>query len=69
MMEQRKFGDFADTHKIIEAVTREFKNITVIKGFDFVPQDENLFADARLHPNDKGLELFFGSLANKILNA
>lgn len=69
MNEHRKFGDFADTHKTIEAVTREFKNITVIKGFNFVPQDENLFADARLHPNDKGFELFFESLTNKILNA
>lgn len=68
MNEVRKFGDFGDTYKIIESETREYKNITVIKAFDFVPHDETLFADARLHPNDKGFKFYFDNLARYVFN-
>ena len=65
--EPTKFGDFYDVSRIMQDELRDFKNVSIIQGFDFVPQDENLFADARLHPNDKGFELFFESLKTKII--
>ena len=66
MNESRKFGDFKSLADIIKNQAAEFKNISVIKGFDLVPKDENLFADFRLHPNDKGFEYYFENLAKQM---
>ena len=64
--EYRKFGKFEEVAKMLERNAKPYKNITVINGFDFVEQDESLFADLRLHPNDKGFESYFKALAEKI---
>lgn len=64
--EAREFGKFEEVAKMLERNSNPHKNITVINGFDFVEQDENLFADFRLHPNDKGFESYFKSLAKII---
>ena len=45
---------------------RNDKNVKVISGFDFVPMDENLFGDLRIHPNDKGFEYYFENLVKQI---
>lgn len=64
--EQRVFGEFKKVEEdIIDAVS-DIDNISVISGFDFVPQDEKYFADLRLHPNDKGFEFYIENLYNKI---
>ena len=58
----KPFGDFMRAGEIIREQAAGLDNISVIWGFDFVPQDESLFADLRLHPNDKGYEYFLESL-------
>lgn len=62
MDESRAFGKFKDVADIIQNQVAEFDNVSVIRGFEFVPQNENLFADLRLHPNDKGFEYYFENL-------
>lgn len=66
MNEIRQFGEFKNIEKIIEKQAEEFENISVVQGFEFVPQNENLFADLRLHPNDKGFEYYFESLSKQV---
>jgi len=45
---------FAGVYETIKRVCEEIGGITVINGFNFVPHDENLYADLRLHPTDEG---------------
>lgn len=66
MHEDRAFGDFMRVGEIIKEEATGLKNVSVIQGFEFVPQDEALFADLRLHPNDKGYEYFLGNLLKGI---
>ncbi len=60
------FGDFFKVKEDIENIVGNFKNITCIDGYDFIPQDENYFADLRLHPNDSGFDHYFRNLFRKI---
>lgn len=66
MNESRLFGDFKSVGEIIQKQTAAFSNISVIQGFEFVPQNEDLFADLRLHPNDEGFEYYFENLSKHI---
>lgn len=68
MNESRLFGDFKSVEEIIQKQAAAFSNISVIQGFEFVPQNEDLFADLRLHPNDKGFEYYFKNLSKHIKN-
>jgi hypothetical protein len=45
---------FAEVEDIIRACTADIENVRVISGFDFVPQQCELFSDMYLHPNDEG---------------
>ena len=58
--------DFTKVDTYIRDMTSDIENVTVITGFDFVPQDENLYADQNLHPNDKGFAFYAESLYDKI---
>ena len=66
MHEEREFGRFVDVAPIIEKEASVYDNVSVISGFDFVPKGENMYADLRLHPNDKGFECYFDALSKKI---
>ena len=66
MYESKPFGDFLDVGKIIQEQAQGLENISVIQGFEFVPADESLFADLRLHPSDKGYEYFVENLIRGI---
>lgn len=66
MNESRLFGDFKSVGEIIQKQTAAFSNISVIQGFEFVPQNEDLFADLRLHPNNEGFEYYFENLSKHI---
>lgn len=66
MNESRKFGEFESIADIIQEQATAFDNITVVKGVEFIPQDENLFADLSLHPNDNGFEYYFENLSKHI---
>ena len=64
---EKPFGAFEKVEQIVRSIAAEFENITVISGFDFVPHDENYFADLRLHPNDEGFKHYFANLIKKLL--
>lgn len=64
--ESMPFGKFEVVAPFIEREASRYENITVIRGFDLVPQDEKLFGDLRLHPNDKGFDFYFENLAQGI---
>jgi len=66
MYEEKPGGKFEEIEDIIRNCTKELKNVTVVSGFDFVPQDEKYYADLRLHPNDDGFQLYAENLYNKI---
>lgn len=66
MVEYRVFGQFEQVEEEIRNIVKDIDNITLIRGFDFVPKDENYFADLRLHPNDKGFEYQFKNLYAEI---
>lgn len=62
----RQVGEFSFVEETIRQATAGYNNVTVISGFDFVPQDENLYADKYLHPNDKGFKYYAENLIKKI---
>ncbi len=64
--EDRPFGEFENVDKIIKSVAQNFKNLTVVSGFNFVEHNEKYFADLRLHPNDKGFAQYFENLSKQI---
>lgn len=64
--EKKPFGDFSKVEKDIREIVEKYENITCIRGFDFVPQEERYFGDLRLHPNDEGFARYFESLKNRV---
>ncbi len=66
MDESRVFGKFNIVAEVIKNQAAAYDNILVIHGFEFVPQNENLFADLRLHPNDDGFGYYFENLSEHI---
>lgn len=63
MHKETPFGDdFMRVGEIIKEQAAGIENLSVIWGFEFVPQDESLFSDLRLHPSDKGYEYFLENL-------
>jgi len=68
-METRAFGEFSRVAEDIENIVSSFKNVKCIHGFEFVPQDENYFADLRLHPNDSGFEYYFLNLYEQVMRS
>ena len=57
--DERPFGDFTKLDEDLRTVSKDIDNITVIRGFDLVPHEEQYFGDLQLHPNDKGFEAYF----------
>ncbi|MBE6606069.1 MAG: SGNH/GDSL hydrolase family protein [Ruminococcaceae bacterium] len=66
MSEYRVFGKFDQVEEEIRNIVNGIDNITLVRGFDFVPKDENFFADSRLHPNDDGFGNYFENLYKHI---
>ena len=64
--EEKKMGAFENTEKFIREVCASYKNVTVVNGLELFPRDTDLFADGRLHPNDKGFECYFENLYKKV---
>lgn len=63
---QKPSGPFCDVETIIREETSSLPNVTVIRGFEHVPQDIRLFADLRLHPNDAGFAHYFDNLLTQV---
>lgn len=64
--EYRKFGEFSEVEKLIGEITAEYDNITVISGADFVPANEEFYADAYLHPNDNGFRYYAENIIKEV---
>lgn len=63
--QERAFGSFELVTEYLYKVV-EGLDIEVVYGYDFVPQDESLFGDLRLHPRDEGFAFYTDSLLKKI---
>lgn len=59
-------GDFFHVKNFIEEVAATLPNVTVLYGYDCVPKDPVYFADAYLHPNDKGFIHYFKGIYDQI---
>jgi len=59
-------GSYADVVNVIAEAVKPYANITLIECEHVVPADTTLYADFRLHPNDKGFEHYFTNLYEKI---
>lgn len=66
MNKPREYGEFKQVEQDIRSAVMDIENVTVVSGFDFVPEDEKYFADLRLHPNDDGFECYEKNLYEKI---
>ena len=64
--ERTSFVEFEKVSDIIFQQTKGLKNVTILNGYDFVPHDENNYADLKLHPNDKGFRFYFENLAEQL---
>lgn len=56
------FGEFEQVAADMRAVLAGMEGVTLLDGIDFVPHEEQYFADGRLHPNDAGFDRYFESL-------
>ena len=53
-----RFESFEEIGEIIADVVKKYDNVTCISGRNFVPEDEMLFSDLYLHPNDAGFKYY-----------
>lgn len=61
-----RFDCFEDIESIIEDVVKKYDNVICISGRNFVPENENLFSDLYLHPNDEGFKYYSEGLIKAI---
>ena len=66
-LEEYSCGLFDDMEIIIRNITKNYDNITCISGRKAVPEDENMYGDLRLHPNDKGFLHYYKSIVDEVL--
>ena len=64
--QEKPVGKFEDVGNAIKSLVEEFSNVTVISGYNFVPADENMFWDRRLHPNSEGFAHYTENLINAL---
>ncbi len=62
---EKKFP-FSGVSETISKVCEEIGSITVIDGFNFVPHENELFADLRLHPTNEGFDHYVKNLYTEI---
>lgn len=67
ILKKTQFESFHDVEKHLLVAAEPLQNVTVIRGFDFVPKEEKYFSDKYLHPNDEGFDFYFNSLLAQLL--
>ena len=55
---EKPCGDFRNVHNFFVQIAENIPNMIVIDGWEFVPQNPDLFADKTLHPNDAGFDFY-----------
>ena len=63
---EKPCGDFRGVYNFFVEVAKNIPNMTVIDGWEFVPQDSELFADQVLHPNDRGFAYYADGLYREL---
>lgn len=63
-----RFDDFPRIERDIREATKDLSNVTVIRGYDFVPHGESFYADLYLHPNEEGFEHYAKNIIKEIKN-
>lgn len=65
---ESKCGEFLSIASYIKNITKQLENVYCIDGIDFVPHNENVYADLRLHPNDEGFKHYANNLCDAVKN-
>lgn len=60
------FSSFHEIDSLLRDAVQGVDNVTVIRGFDFVPKEGIFFGDGTLHPTDEGFLRYFESLWQEI---
>ena len=60
------FGSFLDIKEELSKIASKYQNITIIDGFNFVPQNSEFFSDKYLHPNDEGFSYYAEMLIKEL---
>jgi len=64
-----RLGEFSDVEKIIKEHISQYKNVTLVEGFDLVPHEKSFFVgELALHPSSEGFKLYAENLYKKIKN-
>lgn len=63
---EKPSGSLHFIEETIREATKDLKNVTVIRGYELIPQEENLYGDLRLHPNDEGFEFYAENLIKSL---
>ena len=61
-----EFDDIHYVERYLRSVCEPLENVYFIRGWEFIPEDENLYGDLRLHPNDDGFKYYAESLLKEI---
>lgn len=62
----RDMGSFDDMTAIIVEEAKKYSDFHIVSGWELVPNDENLFGDLALHPNDEGFSYYAKNLKEKL---
>lgn len=63
--DQTAFSRFEEIEEIIRDTVKKYDQVRCISGRHWIPEDETLFSDRYLHPNDDGFKYY----ANGVLDA
>ena len=63
---EKPAGPFSFAEETIRAATKDLPNVKVIRGYDLIPHEEDLYGDLRLHPNDEGFAHYVKNLADQL---
>ena len=64
--EHTHFSRFEEIEELIQTAVRKHKNVVCISGRHFIPEDETLFSDHYLHPNDEGFRYYAQGVAEAV---
>ena len=64
--DEHAFGEFLGIKEELLNVANKYQNTHLINGFDFVPNERDLFSDKYLHPNDEGFSYYADNLVAEI---
>ena len=64
--QERATMPFCEFRNILKNLCKQYENITIIDGWDFVPHFPEFYEDGYLHPNDMGFILYSENLKTKL---